>query len=81
MKHRYLTLPMAVIGLLALTACGEPTQDLVGAGVKQDGAPHAGVGASQYAAPGWKAGDRNGWEQQLRTRAAYGQNEYTRVGN
>jgi hypothetical protein len=81
MKHRHLSLSMAVAALLALAACGEPAQSLTGSGVKQDAAPHTGVGASQYAEPGWKAGDRNSWEQQLKTRAVYGQNEYTRVGN
>ena len=81
MKNRYLAFSMAMAGLLALAACGEPAQDLTGLGVKQDAAPHTGVGASKYAEPGWKAGDRNSWEQQLKTRAAYGQNEYTRVSN
>ena len=31
-----------------------------------------------YAAPGWKAGDRTSWEEQIRTRAQ-AQNEYHRV--
>jgi hypothetical protein len=32
-----------------------------------------------YAAPGWKAGDKTSWEQSLRARAQYGQNDYTRA--
>ena len=28
---------------------------------------------------GWKAGDQKSWEQQLKARGQYGQNEYTRV--
>jgi hypothetical protein len=50
-------------------------------GIKSDAAPHEGVGASQYAQPGWKAGDRTAWEQQLKARTAYGQNDYTRMTN
>ena len=42
--------------------------------------PHAGVGSSQYAAPGWKAGDATSWEEQMRTRTQSGQNEYVRSG-
>jgi len=66
--------------LLALTACGEKPQEMNAAGVKQDSAPYHGVGSSQYANTGWKAGDKNSWEQQLKTRAQYGQNDYTRMG-
>ncbi len=65
---------------LALVACGETPQDLTGQGVKQDGAPYAGVGSSQYAQAGWKVGDKASWEQQLKARAQYGQNDYTRMG-
>ena len=64
---------------LALVACGETPQDLTGQGVKQDGAPYAGVGSSQYAQAGWKVGDKASWEQQLKARAQYGMNDYTRV--
>ncbi|NIC40468.1 hypothetical protein [Aquabacterium sp. A08] len=62
---------------LLLTACGEKPQGM--GGIKSDSPPSTGVGASQYAAPGWKAGDANGWQQQLRARAQYGQNEYSRA--
>lgn len=65
---------------LALVACGETPQDLTGQGVKQDDAPYAGVGSSQYAQAGWKVGDKASWEQQLKARAQYGQNDYTRMG-
>ena len=34
---------------------------------------------NEFVAPGWKPGDERSWEEQLRTRAAQGQNEYTRV--
>jgi len=66
--------------VLALGACGETPQDLTGRGVKQDGAPYAGVGSSQYAQAGWKVGDKASWEQQLKARVQYGQNDYTRMG-
>lgn len=67
--------------ILVLAACGDEPQELTGGGVKHDGAPYQGVGGSQYAQGGWKAGDRNSWEQQLKARAQYGQNDYTRMGN
>jgi len=66
--------------LLALGACGEKPQDMSAGDSQQDGAPYQGVGASQYAQAGWKAGDKGSWEQQLKARAQYGQNDYTRMG-
>ena len=47
-------------------------------GVKSDVAPFQGVN-SQYAAPGWKAGDKTSWEQGLKARAQNTQNEYSRT--
>ena len=38
----------------------------------------AGTG-SNFTQPGWKAGDKAGWEQHLKARQQYGQNEYTRT--
>ncbi|MEY4294936.1 MAG: hypothetical protein RLY82_624 [Pseudomonadota bacterium] len=58
-----------------LTACGEKAQSM--GGIKSDAPPSAGVGTSQYVSPGWKAGDKTSWEQQLRTRAQ-GQNDYAK---
>jgi hypothetical protein len=66
---------------LSLVACGDKPQVMTGKGVKNDAAPHTGVGASQYMGEGWKAGDRGSWEQQLKARAQYGQNDYTRASN
>jgi hypothetical protein len=60
-----------------LTACGEQPQESTG--VRQDTAPYTGVGKSQYQQPGWTAGDKTSWEQQLKSRAEYGMNDYTRV--
>lgn len=68
---------LGALGLaLALSACGEKPQGM--GGVKSDVPPHQGVGGSAFAQPGWQPGDANAWAQQLRTRAQYGQNEYSR---
>lgn len=67
--------------VLALAACGEQPQVVTGSGVKQDAAPYTGVGKSQYVQDGWTAGDKGSWEQQLKARAQYGQNDYTRVSS
>jgi hypothetical protein len=63
--------------VLALSACSEKPQEM--GGTRSDAAPYTGVGQSQYQQPGWKAGDRGSWEQQLKARAQYGMNDYTRV--
>lgn len=74
-------LKFAALGLtaLALSACGDAPQ--TASGNKHDPAPYQGVGASQYAQGGWKVGDRTSWEQQLKARAQYGQNDYSRMPN
>jgi major membrane immunogen (membrane-anchored lipoprotein) len=69
-------LSFALASLVLLGACGEKPQTL--GGVKSDAAPYTGVGESQYVAPGWKAGDKTAWEQQLRARSQ-GQNDYSRA--
>jgi predicted small lipoprotein YifL len=77
-----LTLSVAIAAaLLALAACGEKPQEMNAAGVKNDSAPYQGVGSSQYTSTAWKPGDKTSWEQELKTRAQYGQNDYTRMGN
>ncbi|WP_066266268.1 hypothetical protein [Hydrogenophaga palleronii] len=78
---RRLTLSVAIAAsLLALSACGEKPQEMTAAGVKHDAAPYQGVGKSQYVSSGWTAGDKTSWEQRLKARAQYGQNDYTRMG-
>ncbi len=75
-----LTLSIAAAALtLGLAACGDQPQDMNGAGVKQDSTPYSGVGKSQYAQGGWSVGDKTSWEQQLKSRTQYGQNDYTRM--
>ncbi|HYW56403.1 MAG TPA: hypothetical protein VE934_05565 [Polaromonas sp.] len=65
--------------VLALAACGDKPQSA--GGVKSDAAAYEGVTGpgNAYNVPGWKAGDKAAWEQQLKTRAQSGQNEYNRV--
>ena len=61
---------------LTLAACGDKPQTLSGS--RRDTAAFEGA-SNPYSAPGWKAGDKKAWEQQLKTRAQIGQNEYNRV--
>ncbi len=77
MRLHLLTLG-ALCAAFALSACGEKPQQL-GGGIKSDRPAHQGVGQSPHAQPGWQAGDANSWNQQLRARAQYGQNEYSRA--
>ena len=66
----------SVVATFCLAACGDKPQSA--GGVKGDVAPYQGVN-NMYAAPGWKAGDKTAWEQQIRTRTENGQNEYKRT--
>jgi predicted small secreted protein len=70
-----------VLSALALSACGETPQTASAAGVKVDSPVYQGVGVSQYAAPGWTAGDRTSWQAELKARAQRGQNDYSRMSN
>lgn len=80
MKQRLTLMSIAVAALLGLAACGEKSQAMNANGVKHDDTPFSGVGQSQYVQSGWKAGDKTSWEQQLKARAQYGQNDYQRIG-
>ena len=66
----------AVAAVAFLTACGDKPQSM--GGVKSDVAPFQGVN-TQYAAPGWKAGDKTSWEQGLKARTQNTQNEYSKT--
>jgi hypothetical protein len=66
----------AVAALAGLSACGERSQELGAKKVRSDRAAYTG-GDAQFTAPGWSAGERASWEQQIRTRGQ-GQNEYAR---
>ncbi len=65
----------AMVGLTALAGCGEKPQGM--GGVKSDTAPYQGTGMA-YTVPGWKAGDKTSWEQQLKTRAQ-AQNDHAKA--
>jgi hypothetical protein len=67
----YLTLAVG------LTACGDKAQELAGQ-PKLDAAPYTGTGVKVFTESDWKAGDKNSWAQQLKTRAQYGQNDHSR---
>ena len=60
----------------ALAGCGEQPQ--IANRTTQDSALYLGTG-KPFQATGWKAGDRNSWEQQLKTRTQMGQNDYVKV--
>ena len=64
------------VALAGLSACGEKPQTL--GGVKSDVAPFQGA-QNQFAAPGWKVGDKTSWEQGLKARAQNTQNEYSKT--
>ena len=78
------SLAIAIGAVVLLAACGEKPQGI--GGVKHDSPSFNGTGSAAYtgptsafAAPGWKAGDKASWEQQLRSRAQNGQNDYVKV--
>ena len=77
---RFTLISLALVAAAGLSACGDAPQEITGQGVKQDGAPYTGVGQSQYVQTGWTTGDKTSWEQQLKSRAQYGQNDYQRIG-
>jgi hypothetical protein len=60
----------------ALAACGDAPQ--VGKVRKADVSAFQGSDTAAYTTPGWKTGDAVSWEAQLKSRAQFGQNEYTR---
>ncbi len=71
------SLAIATGAVVLLAACGEKPQGI--GGVKHDAPSFNGTGSAAYTAPGWKAGDKASWEQQLRSRAQNGQNDYVKV--
>ncbi len=67
---------LAAVAVLA--ACGDKPQVLTSS--RTDAAAYTGstTGAA-FTAPGWKAGDKTAWEQQLKARQLNGQNDYSRI--
>lgn len=76
MMTKSLTLISALVAVVGLSACGDKPQSM--GGTKSDVPPFQGV-QTNYAQPGWKAGDKTSWEQALKARAQYSQNEYSRT--
>ena len=70
-------LAIALTVAVGLTACGDKAQELAGQ-PKLDAAPYTGTGVKVFTQSDWKAGDKNSWAQQLKTRAQYGQNDHSR---
>jgi major membrane immunogen (membrane-anchored lipoprotein) len=66
---------LLVLSVVALTACGEKAQTL---GTKNDATAFSGA-ANSFVDAGWTAGDKTSWEQHLRARAQYGQNDNSRA--
>lgn len=72
--------PVAVIALmLSLAACGEKPQTLDASAKKVDAQPWSLSDAANpaFKAPGWKAGDKTAWDNQIRQRNQ-AQNDYAR---
>jgi hypothetical protein len=67
---------VTVLALGGLAACGEKPQEGAKAAKKADNQAWSGANPA-FMAEGWKAGDRESWEQQLKARNQQ-QNEYNR---
>lgn len=68
---------LAMMATITLSACSDREQ--TAATQSKDAAPYAGTGVASFTAPGWKAGDKTAWEQQLKARMQNSQNEYNKV--
>ncbi len=66
----------AVALCLVVGACGEEPQGSNKVKKSDVGAYQGAAGT--HTAAGWKAGDAASWEAQMKARAQYGQNEYSR---
>ena len=66
-----------ICSVALLAACGEKPQDTPGA--RTDQPVQAGTGVAAFTAPGWKAGDQDGWANHLKARATYGMNDHARA--
>ncbi|MEY4748409.1 MAG: hypothetical protein RIQ60_623 [Pseudomonadota bacterium] len=66
---------LAAASLTLLAACGEKPQ--TASGRKSDAQAWSGA-RDGFVAPGWKAGDKTSWDEQMRARGQ-NQNEYSRA--
>ena len=67
-----------VLWPLLLAACTEQPQT-IGSNSKVDTHAFQGTGAAAFTVHGWKQGDKNSWEQELKVRTQMGQNDYNKV--
>lgn len=74
---RTTSIATTLVALATLCACGEKPQTM--GGTRADTPAYTGTGSASFTAPGWKAGDKTAWEQQLKTRQQGGQNDYSRM--
>ncbi len=77
MMRRASMVVAALSAVVMLAACGEKEQVATKGERKPDAKGFSGASPS-YTAPGWKAGDEAGWQQQLKQRAQ-SQNEHARM--
>ena len=65
---------------ISIASASLMTEMLKGRTVGADAAPYTGPSGSMatFAAPGWKSGDKTSWEQSMKVRAQYGQNDHSR---
>ena len=71
------SIALIVMATAVLVACGDKQQ--TAATPTKDATPYSGTGVASFTAPGWKAGDKVAWEQQLKARMQNTQNEYSKV--
>ncbi|VWX57838.1 conserved hypothetical protein [Burkholderiales bacterium 8X] len=80
---RGLLLAAGAAALMLAAACTEKPQTNA-QGVKYDATPWSGTGVqansgTPFTAPGYQPGNQKAWQEQLKNRMQYGQNEYTRA--
>jgi hypothetical protein len=84
MKRAAAVAAVAVLLAAGLAGCGEREQTALYNDGKYRGKPDARPwdnAQSAYGSSGWKKGDHESWENQLRTRQSNSQNENRRIGH
>jgi hypothetical protein len=69
-------LGLTLLAVAFLTACGEASQSAKAN--KHDAAAYSGA-AQSFTSPGWTVGDKTSWDSQLKVRAQYGQDDFSRM--
>ena len=69
-----------IAAMLSFVVAGCAEREQTASGIKSDAAPYSGTSKQPpFTAAGWKQGDRNSWEQELKVRTVQGQNDYAKV--